>query len=144
MICENEYIHIIELKDAQNNILTNVRLKDEIDIVKGVFAVAYVPVEGAVNMNGFKEEEQLKSGLLSLEFSNCDTTYSVPVLFECVQGFIPNEESNYNGNKQVLYKPLPLFKKVEPNTSMRIKYRDSVSGFRVKHNLKIFLTYIDK
>lgn len=144
MVCENEYIHIVDLTDAQNNILTNIPLKDEIDIVKGIFAVAYVPVNGAIGLNGFKEEGQFKAVLVSLLFSNCETVYSVPLYFQCLQGFTHNEENNFNDNKQLLLKPVPIYKKIEPNTYLKIKYRDSLSAYRFKHNIKLFLTYIDK
>lgn len=144
MICDNEYIHIIDLPDAQNNILANIPLKDEIDVVKGIFAVAYVPINGAVALNGFREEGQFKAGPVSLIFGNCETVYSIPVHFQCLQGFTPNEEVNFNKNKQLLIKPVPIYKKIEPNTYLKIKYRNNLSAFRYKHNIKIFLTYIDK
>ncbi len=144
MICENEYIHIIDLPDAQNNVLVNIPLKDEIDIVKGIFAVAYIPVNGAIGFNGFKEEGQFKSGLISLLFSSCEMVYSVPLHFQCLQGFTKSEENNFNANKQLLLNPLPIYKKVEPNTYLKIIYRDSLSAFRFKHNIKLILTYIDK
>lgn len=102
MVCENEYIHIIDLPDAQNNILVNIPLKDEIDIVKGIFAVAYIPVNGAKELKGFKEEGQFKGGLISLLFSNCETVYTVPLYFQCMQGFSQKEEVNFNDNKQLL------------------------------------------
>lgn len=144
MICDNEYIHIIDLPDAQNNILANIPLKDEIDVVKGIFAVAYIPVIGAIGLNGFKEEGQFKAGLVSIIFSNCESVYSVPINFQNLQGFTPNEELNFNENKQLLFRPVPIYKKVEPNTYLKIKYRDSLSAYRFKHNIKLFLTYIDK
>lgn len=144
MVCENEYIHIIDLPEAQNNILINIPLKDEIDIVKGIFAVAYIPVNGAKELNGFREEGQFKGGLISLLFSNCETVYTVPLYFQCMQGFSQNEEVNFNDNKQLLLKPIPVYKKLEPNTYLKIKYRDSLSAYRFKHNIKLILTYIDK
>jgi len=144
MFCEGKYIHIIELQDAHNNILETVRLKDEIDVITGMFTVAYVPVDGAINMNGFKEDGQFNPGMVSVKFSHCETTYSVPLFFECMQGFTSIEENKYNNNKQLLFRPLPIYKKIEPNTSIRIKYRDSLSAYRFKHNLKLLLTYKDK
>lgn len=144
MFCEGKYIHIIDLKDAHNNILESFRLKDEIDIISGMFGVAYIPLNGAVNMNGFKEEGQFKPGIISVKFSHCETTYSIPLFFQCMQGFEQAEENNFNDNKQILFKPLPIFKKIEPNTSIRIKYRDALSAFRFKHNIKLMLTYKDK
>lgn len=144
MICENEYIHIIDLADAQNNILSNLPLKDEIDVVKGLFAVAYIPIDGAKNLNGFREEGQFKSGLISVKFSQCETTFTVPLFFQCVQGFASNEETSFNFNKQLLFRPIPIYKKVEPNTFLKVKYRDSLSAYRFKHNIKLFITYTDK
>ena len=95
MICDNEYIHIIDLPDAQNNILANILFKDEIDVVRSVFAVAYLPINGAVILNGFREEGQFKAGLVFLIFSNCETVYSIPLHFQCLQGFTPNEEIHF-------------------------------------------------
>jgi hypothetical protein len=144
MVCENEYIHIIELSDAQNGTLADIRLKDEMDVVTGMFAVAYVPVEGAVGLNGFKEEGQFRPAMVSVTFSNCETTYAVPLVFQCLQGFVPTEEHNFNHSKQILFKPLPVYKNIMPNTSVRVKYRDSVSDYRFKHHIKLLLTYKDK
>ena len=144
MNCKNEYLHIIDLPDAHNNILVNIPLKDEIDIVKGIFAVAYVPVDGAIGLNGFKEEGQFKSGLISLLFSNCETVYTVPLHFQCLQGFSQGEENNFNVNKQLLLKPVPIYKKIAANSYLKIKYRDSLSSYRFKHNIKLILTYTDK
>lgn len=144
MVCENESIHIIDLQDAQNNILVNIPLKDEINVVKGMFAVAYIPVDGALVLNGFREEGQFKPGLVSVKFSTCETTYSVPLHFQCLQGFVPAEEINFNDNKQLLFRPVPFYKKIEPNTYLKVKYRDSLSAYRFKHNIKLILTYIDK
>ena len=144
MMCDNETIQIIELQDAQNNLMSIVHLKDEIDVVTGIFAVAYVPVDGAVGLDGFKEEGQFRCALLSVQFSHCGTVYSIPVHFQNIQGFIPAEENNFNYNKQLLLKPIPVFKKTEPNTFLKIKYRDSVAAYRYKHSIKLYITYIDK
>ena len=143
-MCENESIHIIDLKDVQNNIIINIPLTDEIDTVKGLFAVAYIPIEGATELNGFKEEGQFKFGLLSVKFSHCETTYSVPVYYQSIQGFVQNEEPNFNYNHQILFRPMIIHKRIEPNSFLKVKYRDSLSDFRFKHNIKLFLTYIDK
>lgn len=143
-MCENESIHIIELNDAQNNLLSTIHLKDEIAVVTGMFAVAYIPIDGAVNLNGFKEEGQFRFGMLSVKFNHCETTYSIPVQFQNIQGFVPAEESNFNYNKQILFKPIPIRKIVTPNTFLKIKYKDSVAEYRYKHHIKLYLTYIDK
>lgn len=144
MICDNETIQLIELQDAQNDLSTIVHLKDEIDIITGMFAVAYIPVEGAVGLNGFKEEGQFRNALLSVQFSFCNTVYSIPVYFQNIQGFVPAEESNFNYNKQLLLKPIPIYRKNEPNSFLKIKYRDSVAAYRYKHHIKLYITYIDK
>ena len=144
MATDIEYIHIINLENAHNNILSDIRLKDEIDIVTGMYALAYIPVEGAIDLNGFKEEGQFKTGGVSVKFSNCETTYTVPLFFQCLQGLIPKEEKNYNTNKHILFKPIPIYKKIASNTSVRVKYRDSLSAYRFKHNIKLFFTYKDK
>jgi hypothetical protein len=141
---KDENIHIIELNDAQNNLLSTIHLKDEIDIITGMFAVAYITIDGAINLNGFKEEGQFKFPMLSVNFNHSDTTYSIPIQFQNIQGFVSAEEGNFNFNKQVLFKPLPLYKKVLPNTLLKIKYRNSVSNYRFKHDIKLYLTYIDK
>ena len=144
MNCESEYIHIIDLPGAQNNILVNVPLKDEIDVVKGIFTVAHIPVDGAIALNGFKEEGQFKGGLVSVKFSQCESIYALPLHFQSVQGFVPNEEDNFNDNKQLLFRPVPIYKKIEPNTYLKVKYVDFLSTYRFKHNIKLFLTYTDK
>jgi hypothetical protein len=144
MMCDNETIQIIELQDAQNNLSASVRLKDEINVVTGMFAVAYVPVEGATGLDGFKEEGQFRCALLSAQFSHCGTVYCMPVYFQNIQGFIPAEEMNFNFNSQLLLKPMPIYKKVESNTCLKIKYRDSVAAYRYKHHIKLYITYIDK
>ena len=144
MICDNETIQIIGLQDAQNNLSTIIHLKDEIDMVTGMFAVAYVSIDGAVGLGGFKEEGQFKCALLSVQFGHCGTVYSIPVYFQNIQGFVPTEETNFNYNKQLLLRPLPVYKKIEPNTYLKIKYRDSVAAYRYKHHIKLYITYIDK
>ncbi len=144
MACKNEYIHIIDLPGAQDNILANVPLNDEIDVVKGVFAVAYVPINGALALNGFREGGQFKAGLVSVKFGHSETVYSVPLYFQCLQGFTPGEENKYNDNKQLLFRPVPLYEKIGANTHLKVKYRDTLSAYRFKYNIKIFLTYIDK
>lgn len=141
---KDESIHIIELNNAQNNLLSTIHLKDEIDIVTGIFAVAYIPIDGSIVLNGFKEEGQFRFGMLSVKFNHSDTTYSVPIQFQNIQGFVSAEEGNFNFNKQILFKPLPLYKKVLPNTMLKIKYKDSISNSRYKHDIKLYLTYIDK
>ena len=141
---KDENIHIIVLNDAQNNLLRTIHVKDEIAVVTGMFAVAYVPIDGAIDLNEFKEEGQFRFGMLSVKFNHSDTTYSIPIQFQNIQGFVSTEESNFNFNKQLLFKPLPLYEKVLSNTFLKIKYRDSVSNYRFKHDIKLYLTYIDK
>lgn len=144
MICDNETIQIIGLQDAQDNLSATIHLKDETDIVTGMFALAYIPVDGAVALDGFREEGQFRNAMLSVQFNFCNTLYCIPVYFQNIQGFVPAEEGNFNYNKQLLLKPLPLYKKIEPNTYLKIKYRDSVAAYRYKHHIKLYITYIDK
>lgn len=140
----NVFTHIIELKDAHNNILEAIPLKDEIDIVTGMFALAYIPVDGAKQLNGFREEGQFRPSVLTASFNRHDSICLVPLVFECLQGFVPGEEANFNFNKQVFFTPVPVYRKIEPNTSLKVKYRNSLCEHRFVYNIRLFLTYIDK
>lgn len=140
---KTEYIHIIDLPDAQNNIMHHFTLKDEIDIITGLFAVAYIPLQGAKELNGFKSEGQFKQSLLSVKFGHCETVYCVPVHFLGIQGYAAGEESNFNFNHQLLFHPVPVYKKTASNTFLKVKYGDSLSDFRYKHNIRLYLTYTE-
>ena len=137
-------ILIIDFEDAQNGVLKDIPLKDEIATINGMFATCQIPVEGAAPLNGFKEEGQFKQGLLSVTLNNNGTTYSLPINFMGVQGRVPEEEPLYDYNKQTGFSPLPVSVVVKPNSSIRVKYEDNLSGHRYKHNIKLFITYTEK
>lgn len=141
---KSEYIHIIDLPDAENNIIRDVRLKDEIDTLRGIYAVGYIPLKGAAPMDGFKEEGQFRCGLLSVRLNNHETTFTIPVYSSSLQGYLVAEENLYNYNRQLLFRPFPLNIKIPANTTLRLKYRDNRSPYRFKHNIKLIISYYDK
>jgi hypothetical protein len=143
-MCKNESIHIIELKNAHNHFIGTFPLKNEITIIKGIFATAFIPINGAINLNNFREQGQFKFGLVSLKFNNCGTTFNIPVHFLNIQGFIPNEEKNQNYNRQVLFALSNIYKTIPPNSFIKIKYRDSLADVRYIHYIKLYLKYIEK
>ena len=144
MICEDKSVHIIEIENAHNHFMGSFPLAYEIDIVTGIFATACIPIDGAIDLNSFREQGQFKFPLLSLKFNNDITTYNVPIHFMNIQGYIPTKEGNANYNRQLLFNPFPTYRKIEPNTFLKLKYRNSLADVRFVHNLKIYLKYIDK
>jgi hypothetical protein len=144
MICEDKNIQIIEIENAHNHFLASFPLVREIDVVTGIFATACIPVNGAVDLNGFREQGQFRFPLVSLKFNNDSTTYNVPIHFTNIQGYLPGEEGNANYNRQLLFKPVTIYEKIKPNTFLKVKYRDSLAEVRFIHNLNIYLRYIDK
>jgi hypothetical protein len=137
-------IQIIDLKNAHLDIIERMPLKDEIDTINGISAISYIPIEGAVFLNDFKEEGQFKASPLSITFNDSETTFIVPVEFQGICGRTPNEETLYNFDRQVLHCPVPLNKKILPNTTVKVKYRDNLSLYRFKYNIKLILDYIEK
>ena len=137
-------IQVIDLKNAHLDIIEKMPLQDEIDTITGISAISYIPVEGAVFLNDFKEEGQFKSSPLSITFNDNETAFIVPVEFQGINGRTPEEETLYNFNRQVLHCPIPLNKKITPNTTIKVKYRDNLSLYRFKYNIKLIIDYTEK
>lgn len=137
-------IQIIELKNAHRDILELVPLKDEIERIEGMQAISYIPLEGAVFLNDFKEDGQFRFSPLSITFSKPETTFTIPVEFQGLTGRTPEEEKLFNFNRQILQNPLPIERIIRPNTTMKVKYCDNLSLFRFRYNIKLILTYKEK
>jgi hypothetical protein len=137
-------IQIIELKNAHRDILELVSLKDEIERIEGVQAVSYIPLEGAIFLNDFKEDGQFRFSPLSITFNKPETTYTIPVEFQGLNGRTPEEEKLFNFDRQILQNPLPISRVIRPNTTMKVKYSDNLSLFRFRYNIKLILTYKEK
>ena len=141
---QRKKILILDCENAHKSILRTFQLKDEVDIITGAYAVAYVPVDGAVNLNNFKEQDEFTFGIAGLQLNGTGACYAVPIEFTGIQGRAPEEEANGNFNKQITFAPLPINVQAPANAHLKVKYRDTLTSFRFKYNLKIILTYTEK
>lgn len=140
----NKQILILDCENAHSDVLKTFPLKDELQTIKEAYAMAYVPIDGSISLNDFKENDEFKFGLASIQVNSKGTVYSIPVEFAGIQGRILEEEQNQNFNKQVSFASLPMQIDVPNNSQLKVKFRNNLTGFSFKFNLKIIITYIER